>query len=315
MIQSILKRCDKRCFSPINGCNTVNEVLINAVLGKLFGGAFGFVVGGPLGALLGAAVGHNLDQNLEQRSWKIGADSDSGDPNKIPEPFVRIAFELMGYVAKADGRVSEAEIQAARAIMDRLHLNNQQRQAAIDCFTAGKQPTYPINAALETLRRVCAKRFILLHQLLEMQLHIAYADGALHPQSYERLLAIAGELGIPRLQFEALHNLFRARHHHTGQHSRTDGGRAGDTGAHYRRDRGSRPTTAVNSLGQAYAVLGLKREASIDEIKLAYRRLIRRHHPDKLASGDTSPAELKKATEKTREITAAYERIREARGF
>ena len=58
-----------------------------------------------------------------------------------------------------------------------------------------------------------------------------------------------------------------------------------------------------------------KREASVDEIKLAYRRLIKRHHPDKLAASETSPAELKNATEKTREITAAYERIREARGF
>ncbi|MBL8258410.1 MAG: co-chaperone DjlA [Candidatus Competibacteraceae bacterium] len=287
------------------------------MLGKLFGGAFGFVVGGPLGALLGAAVGHNLDHNLNQKTWKIGADAADGDPNQqVPEHFVRIAFELMGYIAKADGRVSEAEIKAARAIMDHLHLNSGQRQAAIDCFTVGKQPTYPLNAALETLRRVCAKRFMLLHQLLEMQLNIAYADGALHPQTHERLLNIVGELGIPRLQFEALHNLFRARHQHSGQqHYRSGAGQTGEERAHHRRNQGSRPTTAVNSLSQAYAVLGLKREASIDEIKLAYRRLIKRHHPDKLAASETSPAELKKATEKTREITAAYERIREARGF
>lgn len=285
------------------------------MLGKLFGGAFGFVVGGPLGALLGAAVGHNLDQNLEQRTWKIGVDS-GGDSHKVPEHFVRIAFELMGYIAKADGRVSEAEIGAARAMMDHLHLNSSQRQTAIDCFTAGKQSDYPIHKALETLKRVCAKRFMLLHQLLEMQLNIAYADGGLHPQTYERLLTIAGELGVPRLQFETLHNLFRARHHHIGQsHRRSDGGKTGGERAHYRHQQGSRPETAVNSLNQAYTVLGLKREASIDEIKLAYRRLIKRYHPDKLAASETSPAELKKATERTREITAAYERIREARGF
>ena len=73
--------------------------------------------------------------------------------------------------------------------------------------------------------------------------------------------------------------------------------------------------TAVNSLGQAYEVLGLNRDASPDEIKLAYRRLLKRHHPDKLAASNASSTDLKRATEKTRELTAAYERIREARGF
>ena len=62
-------------------------------------------------------------------------------------------------------------------------------------------------------------------------------------------------------------------------------------------------------------VLGLKRDASPDEIKLAYRRLSKQHHPDKLAASGVSSAVLARATEKTRQITAAYDYIREARGF
>ena len=62
-------------------------------------------------------------------------------------------------------------------------------------------------------------------------------------------------------------------------------------------------------------MLGLQRDASPDEIKLAYRRLLKRHHPDKLTAKGVSAAELARATEKTRELTAAYERIREARGL
>ena len=62
-------------------------------------------------------------------------------------------------------------------------------------------------------------------------------------------------------------------------------------------------------------MLGLQKDASPAEIKLAYRRLLKRHHPDKLAASNASAADLKRATDKTREITAAYERIREARGF
>lgn len=281
------------------------------VLGKLFGGAFGFLVGGPLGALFGAAVGHNYDQRL----WTLGSKSAGGDQDRVPAQFIRIAFELMGYIAKTDGRVSEAEISATRTVMQHLGLNDRQQRTAIDCFTAGKQPDYSVDAALETLRKTCANRFGLLHQLLEMQLNVAYADGALHPRTHDRLRSIAGRLGMPHLQFDALHGLFRARHHQSrGQRQQNDA-RADNGHAHDYRTHSSRPTTGVNSLGQAYAILGLKPEAGTDDIKLAYRRLLKRHHPDKLAAGNASAAEIKKATEKTREITAAYERIREARGF
>lgn len=49
-----------------------------------------------------------------------------------------------------------------------------------------------------------------------------------------------------------------------------------------------------------YAVLGLQRGASAEEIKRAYRRLARRHHPD-LNPGDAA------SEERFKELTAAYE--------
>jgi len=269
------------------------------VLGKLFGGAFGFMVGGPLGALLGAAVGHNFDQGQQ----KAAAGPDGHDHAR--NIFHATAFQMMGHIAKADGRVSEREIAATRTIMDHLQLNAGQRQSAMDCFTEGKQPQFAVDVAVETFQRVCRDHPALLQQWLELLLNVAYADGRLHPQTHARLLYIADQLGIHRLQFETLHTLFRAQHwaHQSGP------------SGYERQAYGRHPATAVNSLSQAYTVLGLKREASPDEIKLAYRRLIKQHHPDKLASRSVSSAEMVYATEKTREITAAYNRIREARGF
>jgi molecular chaperone DnaJ len=49
-----------------------------------------------------------------------------------------------------------------------------------------------------------------------------------------------------------------------------------------------------------YTVLGVPREATLADIKKAYRKLARRHHPDR-NNGD--PA----ATERFRQITEAYE--------
>ena len=281
------------------------------MLGKLFGGAFGFMVGGPLGALLGAAVGHNFDQG--QRKTTAGPEVTG--PDRARQAFHTTAFQIMGHIAKADGRVSEREIAAARAIMDHLQLNAAQRQSAMDCFTEGKQPDFLVEAAIATFQHACRDQPAMLQPWLELLLNVAYADGDLHPQTHGHLLFIADRLGVHRLQFETLHTLFRAQR--WAHQSKANGfGGAGYSGAQSEQHTHSRrPTTAVNSLSQAYTVLGLKRDANPDEIKLAYRRLIKQHHPDKLASRSVSSAEMVYATEKTREITAAYNRIREARGF
>lgn len=267
------------------------------------------MMGGPLGAVLGAAVGHNIDQGAQK---KDAPREFAGNREHIQSAFVTTAFQMMGHLAKADGRISEQEIIAAQAIMDYLQLNAEQRRIAIDAFTAGKQPDFAVDAALAAFQRACRGRIAPAQRLLELQLNIVYADGSLHPHTHALLLHIAEQLGVHPFQFEALHTLFRAQRWAQQQQNGHE-----QAGSRQQHDRTSdrRPTTVVNSLGHAYRVLGTRHDASNDDIKLAYRRLLKRHHPDKLAASGVSPTEMARATEKTRELTAAYERIREARGF
>lgn len=269
------------------------------------------MMGGPLGAVVGAAVGHNIDQGARKKNTPRES---VGHQEHIQSAFITTTFQVMGHFAKADGRISEQEIIAAQAIMDHLQLNTEQRRIAIDAFTAGKQPDFAVDPALDTFQRVCRGRVVPVQRLLELQLHIIYADGSLHPHTHSRLLHVAERLGIHRFQFEALHTLFRAQRWAQQQHQNGYGS-AGNNQQHDQWTHSHRPATAVNSLDHAYSVLGARHDASNDEIKLAYRRLLKRHHPDKLVASGISPTEMARATEKTRELTAAYERIRETRGF
>ena len=64
------------------------------------------------------------------------------------------------------------------------------------------------------------------------------------------------------------------------------------------------------SLEDAYQVLGVESSASDAEVKTAYRRLMSRHHPDKLVAKGLPEEMMKLATEKTKEIQSAWEQIR-----
>jgi len=262
--------------------------------GKLVGGAFGFMLGGPLGAILGAVLGHNFDRGLDRLRLEHGA---GADHERIQTAFFTATFSIMGYVAKSDGRVSEGEIALARQVMAQMRLNEEQRRAAIGLFNQGKQQDFPLEGALDQFRRECHRRRQLLQMFLEIQIYTALADGELDTAERDVLLHISARLGFPREHFERLVAMVRAQQHFAGA------GRAA----------GAPPTQG--SLHDAYAVLGVNRTATDAEVKRAYRRLMNQHHPDKLVAKGLPEEMMEIAKEKSQEIRAAYDRIREARGM
>jgi DnaJ like chaperone protein len=62
-------------------------------------------------------------------------------------------------------------------------------------------------------------------------------------------------------------------------------------------------------------VLGVDADAEPASIKRAYRRLLSRHHPDKVAGSGANTLQVREATDKTQELHQAYTVIRERRDF
>lgn len=272
-------------------------------LGKVVGGTFGLLVGGPLFGVLGAALGHQFDRVMGNAGL-LQTDLGGGARNRMQVAFFTATFSVMGHIAKADGRVSEAEIKIARIVMDRMALSDEMRKTAIRLFNEGKRPDFPLEGALDQFRAECHRRSSLLRLFIEFQLETAFADGGLHATKEQLLLRICDRLQVSRFEFHAIKTRLEAK---------TQFGR---TGAHnWRRRRETAAGVRRPSPSEAYAVLGITPSASDQDIRRAYRRLMSQHHPDKLVANGSSEEMVRRATEKTQQIRSAYEVIAKARGL
>lgn len=269
-------------------------------LGKLIGGAFGFLMGGPLGALLGTALGHQYDAG-GKRPQHTDPRLDDTDRSRAQMAFFTATFSVMGHLAKIDGHVSRAEIDAARAVMDRLELSEDLRRTAIRLFMDGKKPDFPLNKALDPLRVEGRRRQALIIRFIEILVESAYADGPLHPAKEALLLEICDRIHLSRFDFFAI----KARVEVERRLGRTA----------YRRTRHRHEPTPprMPSIEEDYAVLGLRPTATDSEIKRAYRRLIGQYHPDRMVAAGVPEDKVRRATEKTQQVRKAYERIAEVR--
>jgi len=261
--------------------------------GKLLGGGFGYLLAGPLGALIGVALGHNFDKGL---TGSIRAQFQHGAQERIQTVFFTALFSVMGHLAKADGRVSEDEIELARDVMRRMNLNEDMRRAAIRLFDQGKQPDFPLADILSQFRQECQRRRNLMQMFAEILVHAGYADGQLKEAERGVLEQVRQQLGFTVQEFQHIEALVRNARHFGG------GGFGQEP-----------PLSPRASLHEAYEILGVKSSASDAEVKKAYRRLMNQHHPDKLVAKGLPEEMMKLATEKTQEIKTAYELIKKNR--
>jgi DnaJ like chaperone protein len=252
--------------------------------GTLLGGTLGYMFGGPLGALLGAALGRNFDRGIritdERAAYGVG------QQERVQAAFFTASFSIMGQVAKADGKVTAAEISSAEAIMAHMQLDSRQRRAAIKLFNEGKKEGFPLHEVLMQFKRECHGRRNLVQMFIEIQIAVAMADGQLHPAEREIIFKIGKELGF---EHAAIEHIFRF------------------TGSSVQ------PPRRGHSLEAAYEILGVNNKAADAEVKKAYRRLMSQHHPDKLIARGLPDEMVRIATEKTQKIKAAYEEIMNSR--
>jgi DnaJ like chaperone protein len=259
-------------------------------IGTAVGGAFGFLVGGPVGAVIGASVGHQFIKG--SITLNINRPLDFSTPHAAQQAFFTATFAVMGHIAKSSGRVTPEKIAFANQVMTEMALTEDLRRTAIELFQQGKNPHFSLDQALAQFHQACHAHRDLLIKFLDIQLQTAVNNGVLGSVEEAILLHICNQLNIPRFEYERLKLRLQIQQG-------------------FKQNSSLKPNSR-SSLKEAYSVLGLRPEASQAEVKKAYRTLMNKYHPDKLAAQGLSEAQITLSTEKTQKINKAYEIIQKS---
>ena len=248
----------------------------------VIGAGAGFAIASIPGALLGALLGQAMDRRLQLHSWahlreRLGGRAVLRDDE--------VLFVLLGRLAKSEGRVVDGHIQQARQEMQRLEMSEPARLRAIAAFNRGKSGSERLHPHLRRLKQQPHAAEGLLRACWRM----VWADGRVGRHERELLMQWGQQLGWSTTRVQAL---------------------ASD----YEPHRAALGNQGI-SYPEALRLLGVLPETEPVQVKQAYRRLLSRHHPDKLVGSGASPGQVRDATERTRDLHQAYAVVRKRRGF
>lgn len=181
---------------------------------------------------------------------------------------------IFAAIMQADGRVMRSELNLVRDILTQNYDPHEVREALLLLRDMLKNPP-PLDPYLDSIRYSLSPSSKIM--LLQLCLSIAGADGLVDEKELTLIEYIARRIGIPSVQYENILASYRKKEI------------------------------------DYYAVLGLTKNATNDEVKKAFREAALKYHPDRYAS--QSPEMQKRATEKFKEINQAYEEIKKQRGM
>lgn len=265
-------------------------------IGKWIGGFLGLLSGGPIGALAGYALGALLDKiagsSLTANDYDTGRQGYQGyttyrEPQEAADGnrngFLFALMVLSTHIMQADGKIMHSEMECLRRF-----LRHSFGEVAV---AEGEQ----IVRKLVERRRMmgeaqwaacisdCCRQIAAVMnegqrlQLLRYLVELAKADGTLPQQELDCLHGVAVHLRLMADEVDQMLGMGK------------------------------------NTLADAYKVLGISSSASNDEVKRAYRTMVLKHHPDKVA---TLGEDVRKAAEqKFKDITAAKDLIFKSRGI
>nr|WP_223231506.1 TerB family tellurite resistance protein [Campylobacter concisus] len=208
----------------------------------------------------------------------------------------KFLVSLLAKVAKSDGRVSELEARLITQVLDDLsqkvsgvsgvreylkEVYNSQKENVDNAYETARNYKRAFNLNYDT----CVAR-------LTFFLNLAYIDGEFNKSEQDVIRNIAYGFGIDKETLDEIIFKFDSFY-----------------GSRFGADRDE-----VSRENDAFEVLGLSKNASLDEVKARYKELVRQYHPDILMGRGESKEVIERSTKKLQEINEAYGRLKEKFG-
>jgi DnaJ like chaperone protein len=176
--------------------------------GKIIAGLLGLWIAGPIGLAIGVYVGHRFDKGLKH-SFGYGSPENIA---RIQQSFFETTFSLLGYLAKADGRISQQEVDHTETIIAQMSLNGSQRSRAIEFFRAGAGTDFQIEPLMSQFNETCGAQKQLQQTLLLFLVSLVLVDDhSIDDKEHAALTRIAGLMGFGPAQMEQLLRMARPR--------------------------------------------------------------------------------------------------------
>ena len=239
------------------------------------GAGIGWAAGGPIGAALGYLIGSALKgATTDYSEFQTDNNSYTSQTTQAGDFEISLLF-LAAVVIKADGKILQKELDYVRSYFVQMYGKDRANNA----FKLFKGI---INDSSLSTQEVCTqiKNNMSLEsrtQLIHFLFAIAKSDGHVADIEVQTIQSIANYLYINQASFDSIKAMF------------------------------------YDNSESAYLILEVTKLATNDEVKKAYRRLVKEHHPDKLAY--LGEEHLKGAQEKFQKIQEAYETIKKERGI
>lgn len=208
----------------------------------------------------------------------------------------KFLVSLLAKVAKSDGRVSELEARLITQVLDDLSQKvsgvSGVREYLKEVYKSQKEN---VDNAYETARNY-KRTFNLNYDTcvarLTFFLNLAYIDGEFNKSEQDVIRNIAYGFGIDKETLDEIIYKFDSFY-----------------GSKFGADHDE-----ISQENDAFEILGLSKNASLDEVKARYKELVRQYHPDILMGRGESKEVIERSTKKLQEINEAYGRLKEKFG-
>lgn len=244
---------------------------------KWLGAGLGFTLGGPIGAIIGFALGSFVDgfsiEDFNQTKKEFETNNSSSQQTQSGDFEISLLI-LASIVIKADGNIDKRELSFVRSQFIGMYGKDRANHAFKLFKGIVKKQVSAYKVCLQIKQFMPhSSRLQLVHFLFG----IAKADDFVSEKEIIEIKKIASYLNINTHDYESIKAMF---------YKETDA---------------------------AYKILGIKKTATNKELKNAYRKMVKKYHPDKLI--DLGEEHLKGANEKFQSIQNAYEEIKKERGL